>query len=76
MEKKEYRGKGIGSFSWKFITKHAFEMINLIEVYAYIFEDNISSRKCAEKSGYIQESKLLIITIEMVDTKIVLFIPK
>lgn len=56
---KEYRGKGIGTFSWKFITKHAFEMLNLRKVYAYIFEDNINSRKCAEKSGYIQECKLL-----------------
>ena len=29
---KEYRGKGIGSFSWKFITKHAFWSGSLLEV--------------------------------------------
>mgnify|MGYP001231788537 FL=1 len=56
---KDYRGKGVGRFSWEFITNHAFKMLNLHKVYAYIFEENINSRKCAEKSGYIEEAKLL-----------------
>ena len=55
---KEYRGKGLGKHSWEFITNHAFNMLNLHKIYAYIFEDNISSRKCASACGYIQEAKL------------------
>jgi len=55
---KEYRGKGIGIYSWKFVTNHAFNMLNLNKVYAYIFEDNLASRKCAEICGYQKEAKL------------------
>ncbi len=56
---KEYRGKGIGLYSWKFITNHAFNMLNLRKVYAYIFEENLASIKCAESCGYNKESELI-----------------
>jgi len=56
---KEYRGKGVGLHSWDFITNHAFNMLNLRKVYAYIFEGNIPSIKCAESCGYIKEAKFI-----------------
>ena len=56
---KEYRGKGVGLHSWNFITNHAFNMLNLHKIYAYIFEGNIASKNCAESSGYTQEAKFI-----------------
>lgn len=55
----EYRGKGIGIYSWNFITNHAFKMLNLHKVYAYIFMENIASIRCAESCGYNKEGELI-----------------
>ena len=55
---KEFHGKKIGKEAWSLITKYGFEFLNLHRIYAHIMEENISSRKCAEASGFILEGTI------------------
>ncbi|MFD2563801.1 GNAT family N-acetyltransferase [Aquimarina rubra] len=50
-----YWGKGIATKAVELITRYGFEKLNLIRIYAGIFENNIASMKILEKNGYINE---------------------
>jgi len=50
-----YWGKQVASEAVRLITEYGFKELNLIRVYAAIFEDNIGSMKVLEKNGYSKE---------------------
>ncbi len=50
-----YWGKGITTQAIDLITRYGFEKLNLLRIYAGIFEYNIASMKILEKNGYIKE---------------------
>ena len=52
---KKFWGKKFGKESWGLITEYGFKKLNLHRIYAIVIEDNISSKKCAINSGFIQE---------------------
>lgn len=49
---KEYWGKGYGKIAWNMMTYYGFNVLNLHRIYAIVFKENISSKKCAEASGF------------------------
>ncbi|WP_378180792.1 GNAT family N-acetyltransferase [Aquimarina sp. SS2-1] len=50
-----YWGKGIATKAVDLITRYGFEKLNLIRIYAGIFENNVASMKILEKNGYVNE---------------------
>lgn len=50
--KKEYRNKRIGEFCYNYIIKNYFENYDIKSIHLSIREDNIKSRKLAEKLGF------------------------
>jgi ribosomal-protein-alanine N-acetyltransferase len=45
-------GKGIVSDAVKLICEYGFENIDIVRIYAGVFENNIASRKVLEKNGF------------------------
>jgi RimJ/RimL family protein N-acetyltransferase len=54
----EYEGKGITSKALKFITDFAFNEVGLNKLYLRIAEENIASKRVAEKNNFQLEGKL------------------
>ena len=54
----EYENKGITTKAVRKVIGHCFEVLSLNKVYMRIAEDNIASRRVAEKVGAILEGKL------------------
>ncbi len=50
-----YWGKGITKKAVELITRYGFEKLNLIRIYAGVFEYNLTSMKILEKNGYQKE---------------------
>ncbi|MDH7447423.1 GNAT family N-acetyltransferase [Aquimarina sp. 2201CG14-23] len=50
-----YWGKGIATKAVELITAYGFDKLNLIRIYAGVFEHNIASMKTLEKNGYKKE---------------------
>ena len=50
--KEEYRNKKIGEFCYNYIIRNYFEDYNMKSIHLSIREDNIKSRKLAEKCGF------------------------
>tara|TARA_X000000950_G_scaffold229307_1_gene277120 strand:- start:23512 stop:24051 length:540 start_codon:yes stop_codon:yes gene_type:complete len=55
---KEFHGRKIGSQAWSMITHYGFKTLNLHRIYALVMEGNITSRKCAEGSGFKLEGTI------------------
>lgn len=55
---RNYEGKGIMTKSLSVISEHCFKNLKLNKVFLRIAEDNFSSRKVAEKNGFIHEGIL------------------
>nr|WP_255452598.1 GNAT family N-acetyltransferase [Aquimarina sp. RZ0] len=51
-----YWGHGIATKAVALITNYGFEKLNLIRIYAGVFEHNIASMKILEKNGYKKEA--------------------
>jgi Acetyltransferases, including N-acetylases of ribosomal proteins len=51
-----YWGKGYATEAVKRLVDYAFHELNLLRVYAYIFEYNIASMKVLEKVGFYKEA--------------------
>ena len=54
----EYEGKGITTKAVSVLIDHCFRELRLNRVYMRIAEDNISSRRVAEKNGFVEEGIL------------------
>lgn len=52
VDKKQYAGKGYGAQALKLLAQIAKSNLELVNLYAYILETNIASRKTFEKAGY------------------------
>ncbi|WP_405208641.1 GNAT family N-acetyltransferase [Aquimarina sp. LLG6339-5] len=50
-----YWGNGIATKAVKLITQYGLKKLNLIRIYAGIFENNIASMRALEKNGYQKE---------------------
>ncbi len=48
-------GKGIATESVRLITDYGFNKLNLLRIYAGVFEYNIASMKVLEKNGFLKE---------------------
>lgn len=55
----EYWGKGIMTEATKAVTKHAFDNLGLIRVFARVFSNNSASIRVLEKAGYKQEGRFI-----------------
>lgn len=51
-------GRGIVSEALQLVTRHAFEQMNLLRLFALPFADNIASVRVLEKAGYVKEGLL------------------
>ena len=49
-----YRNRGYGTSAFALATKYAFETLNIAEIYAGAFPDNIASQKMLKKCGYVR----------------------
>ena len=54
----DQRGKGMGTFAFKEIIRHAFDDLNLNRMEAYILADNAVSQAVCKKVGFKQEGVL------------------
>ncbi len=50
-----YWGNGIATKAVKLITQYGLKKLNLIRIYAGVFENNIASMRTLEKNGYSKE---------------------
>lgn len=50
--------RGLMTEALRFVTGYGFSKLDLIRIYAGVFEGNSSSAKVLEKSGYILESRM------------------
>ena len=55
---KKHRGKGIGYSALSVISKYAFKLLQINQLYAYITEDNHHSRNLFAKAGYKENAIL------------------
>lgn len=55
---KSYEGKGIITKAVSLVIKHGFEHFQLNKIFMRIAENNISSRRVAEKNGFLAEGLL------------------
>lgn len=54
----EYHGNGYGTEATKMITNYAFNQLNYHKISYRAHEDNVGSRRVAEKAGYKKEAEL------------------
>lgn len=52
---KNNQGKGLGTYAFSEIIRHAFMNLNLNRIESTIVEDNNRSRRLCEKMGFVQE---------------------
>ena len=55
---KPFWGRGLTTAAVRAITRHAFENLGLLRVFALPFEENIASARVLEKAGYVREGLL------------------
>ena len=53
-----YWGQGIASEALVLVTAHAFNVLNLLRLFALPFADNTGSIRVLEKAGYVREATL------------------
>lgn len=59
-----YWGKGFATDAVRLLTQYAFSDLNLLRVYANVFEYNLASMRVLEKAGYKQEALLTSLIIK------------
>jgi RimJ/RimL family protein N-acetyltransferase len=51
-------GRGIGTEALELVTRHAFDGMNLLRLFAVPFADNAASIRVLQKAGYVCEGRL------------------